>query len=103
MLANPPCGALRGYATKLRDASKRGSRAAFAASAGDLDSNAVGGKAMRVLEGGPCILRAERQPEVRPAKPSGGPRSRGRRLSEEIEPPFRPRLGWGVVTKTASA
>jgi hypothetical protein len=60
MLANPTGGALRGDATKLGDAGESGSRTAVAPTAGDFDSNTVPGKAMRLLEGRPRILGAER-------------------------------------------
>lgn len=103
VLANPIYGALRRYATKLGDARKSGPRAALATSASDLNANAFRSQAMRLVERGPCILSAERQPEVRPAKPSNGPGSRSGRSSQEVERPPRPRLGCGAVAKAAAA
>jgi hypothetical protein len=78
VLSNPICCALCGYATKLRDAGKSGSGAALATSARDLNPNAVGSETMRLLKRGPCIVDAEWQPEIRPAKPSTRPQSRRR-------------------------
>jgi hypothetical protein len=60
VLANPTNRVLRGYAAELGNASQGGSRAAFAATAGDLHPDTVDSQAMRLLEGRSGSLRAER-------------------------------------------
>ncbi|MEY2533270.1 MAG: hypothetical protein QOF29_1180 [bacterium] len=101
--ADPRRRASGGHATELRDARQRRSGPASATTAGNLDANALDGRAMRLLECRPRVPCVERQPEVRPAKPPARPRSLGGPPAEEIEPPLRALLRWGTVAEAATA
>jgi hypothetical protein len=101
--SNPGRRILSGHAAKLSDAGQRGSRAAYAAAAGDFDAPAVNGETMRFLERRPRFLGARWQPEVGPPKPPTRPRRLSGSPAEEVEPPLRGGLQHRTLAEAATA
>jgi hypothetical protein len=101
--SNPGRRILSGHAAKLSDAGQRGSRAAYAAAAGDFDAPAVNGETMRFLEHRPRFLGVRWQPEVGPPKPPTRPLRLSGSPAEEVEPPLRVGLQHRTLAEAATA
>jgi transposase len=100
--SNPGRRTLSGHAAKLSNTCKRGSRAAYAAPAGDFDAPAFNGETMRFLEYRQGLLGASWQPEVGPPKPPTRPLRLSGSLTEEVEPPLRVRLRYATLAEAAT-
>lgn len=103
MRADPRGRVLRAHAAKLSDAGQRRSGAARALAAGNLNTLAGGGAAMRFLKRRARFLDAQWEPEVGPSKPATRPWDSSGPPAAEVE---RPLWGWhrrGTLPKAATA
>jgi hypothetical protein len=103
VLADPRDRVLAVHAAKLSDARQGSAGTTDASRACNLDSPALNGEAMGLLERRPCVVEAERKPEVWPAKPSTAPRQVTRPLAEEVQRPLGARHRWVNRAQAATA